>query len=86
MKRGHGRQWIHMTQDAIMHEYNDCLCNPSKEYRLNLFSQLTAALLTALLVATSAVAAETRVSLPRTGLVSSDSRLVQSEDRRLGSP
>ena len=63
-----------------MHEYNDCLCNPSKEYRLNLFSQFTATLLTALLVSISAVAAETRVSLPRTGLMSDDLAVIVNDN------
>ena len=40
-----------MTQDAIMHEDSYYLCNPSMGYRLNLISQLTAALLIALIVA-----------------------------------
>ncbi len=47
---------------------------------MNLFTQLTSALLTALLVATSAVAAETRVSLPRTGLVPDDIAVIVNDD------
>ena len=47
---------------------------------MNLFTQLTSALLTALLVASSAVAAETRVSLPRTGLVPDDIAVIVNDD------
>ena len=47
---------------------------------MNLFSQLTAALLTALMIATSAVAAETRVSLPRTGLVADELAVIVNDD------
>ncbi len=46
---------------------------------MNLFEQLIATLLTALLVATSA-AAETRVSLPRTGLVPDDLAVIVNDD------
>jgi hypothetical protein len=47
---------------------------------LNLLSQLTAALLIALMVATSVATAETRVSLPRTGLVSDDLAVIVNDD------
>ena len=47
---------------------------------MNLLSQLTATLLTALLVATFAVAAEMRVGLPRTGLVSDDLAVIVNDD------
>ena len=47
---------------------------------MNLSSQLTAALLTALLIATSAVAAEARVSLPRTGLVPDELAVIVNDD------
>ena len=47
---------------------------------MNLLSQLTAALLTALMVATSVATAETRVSLPRTGLVSDDLAVIVNDD------
>jgi uncharacterized protein (TIGR03790 family) len=50
---------------------------------LNLSLQLTAALLTALLIATSAVAAEARVSLPRTGLVPNDLAVIVNDDDSL---
>ena len=46
---------------------------------MNLLEQLIATLLTALLVATSAVA-ETRVSLPRTGLVPDDLAVIVNDD------
>ena len=47
---------------------------------MNLLSQLTATLLTALMVATFAVAAEMRVGLPRTGLVSDDLAVIVNDD------
>ena len=47
---------------------------------MNLLSQLTAALLTTLMVATSVATAETRVSLPRTGLVSDDLAVIINDD------
>ena len=47
---------------------------------MNLLSQLTATLLTALMVATFAVAAEMRVGLPRTGLVSDDLAVIDNDD------
>ena len=50
---------------------------------MNLFAQLTATLLTALLVSTSSVAAETRVSLPRTGLVPDELAVIVNDDDSL---
>ena len=47
---------------------------------MNLFAQLTAALLATLLIVTSAVAAETRVSLPRTGLVPDELAVIVNDD------
>jgi uncharacterized protein (TIGR03790 family) len=48
--------------------------------RLNLFLQITITLLITLLVATFGVAAETRVSLPRTGLVPDDLAVIINDD------
>ena len=47
---------------------------------MNLFSQITTTLLIILLVATAAVAAENRVSLPRTGLVPNDLAVIINDD------
>ena len=47
---------------------------------MNLLSQLTVALLTALMVATSVATAETRVSLPRTGLMADDLAVIVNDD------
>jgi uncharacterized protein (TIGR03790 family) len=47
---------------------------------LNLFSKITTTLLTTLLVANFAVAAENRVSLPRTGLVPDDLAVIVNDD------
>jgi uncharacterized protein (TIGR03790 family) len=47
---------------------------------LNLFSQITTTLLITLLVATAAVAAENRVSLPRTGLAPNDLAVIINDD------
>ncbi len=47
---------------------------------MNLFSQLTTALLIALLITAFAVAAEARVSLPRTGLVPDELAVIVNDD------
>ena len=47
---------------------------------MNLFSKITTTLLTTLLVANFAVAAENRVSLPRTGLVPDDLAVIVNDD------
>ena len=47
---------------------------------MNLFARITTALLTTLLVTTFVVAAETRVSLPRTGLVPDELAVIVNDD------